>query len=259
MPEELWRSLRERLKIQVEYEIGESSQLPVSIKFTVTNSAHEALDTPRIVFENVILNVRGSDGLTSQELGTLAPQESATYEHRCSYDDLIDLDYYLDGSVSPEVFYTMHWAGKVSTDEAGIPPSAYIVVFNGMKIHQWLESTIQPFPIPGPNTTLGDMQILAASLEDTIMEIRATEERLSRLTHFILPRDRDTIYQHVNSVKAYIQSTIQGLSRMRQHLISPNPGQISAEVQHLVSSLENEAERVNAATQNLRDKFGVSP
>lgn len=255
---ELWRSLRDQLKVQVQYEVQEASDPPVTIHFTITNALGESPDSPRILFENVVLSVGVPPDFHLYEVGSLAPEESASYEHRCRYSDLPELKYDIEGTVSPEEFFRVRRASSLPNDPPQLTPVAYLQVFNEMMIHGWLDSTIKSFPMPAADTTLGEMQSLASSLDKTASEVRDAQSRLSRLSAFIRRQDREAVSSHMNIVESYLRSTTQGMGQLRQLLNSANTRQISGTVTGLIDSLEKQAETVNQTTEKLMDQFGLS-
>lgn len=255
---ELWGTLRDQLKVQVRYEVQETSDPPVSIHFTITNARSESSDSPRILFEKVVLRVGVPPDFHLHEVGSLAPEESASYEHHCAYSDLPDLEYEIEGSVSPEEFFRVRRASSLPNDPPQLTLVAYLQVFNEMMIHGWLDSTIKLFPVPGADTTLGEMQSLAGSLDKTASEVRDAQSRLGRLSAFIRRQDREAVSQHMNIVESYLQSTTQGMGQLRQLLNSANTRQISGTVVRLIDSLVKEAGTVNQATEKLMDQFGLS-
>lgn len=256
---ELWRSLRDQLKVEVQYEVHEASDPPVSIHFTITNAAHgEISDSPRILFENVLLRVGVPPDFHLHEVGSLAPEESASYEHRCRYSDLPEVKYDIEGTVSPEEFFRVRRASSLPNAHPQLTSVAYLQVFNEMMIHGWLDSTIKLFPVPGADTTLGEMQSLAGSLDKPASEVRDAQSRLSRLSAFVRRQDREAVSSHTNIVESYLRSTTQGMGQLRQLLNSANTRQISSTVAQLIDSLEKEARTVNQATEELMAQLGLS-
>ena len=138
---ELWRELSNELRVQVETRVDESPgiDLPVALTFTVTNEAgRPARDYPEILFKEVSLKVGVPPDWHVESFDDLSPGESKIYTHRCGYSDLPDLEYDLDGSVSPEAFFRIHRPAKPPGGSESIPASGYLKVFNEVQIHKWL-------------------------------------------------------------------------------------------------------------------------
>ena len=74
---------------------------------------------------------------------------------------------------------------------------AYLQMFEDLAVHQWLESTIREFPIPGPETTLGEMARNAEPLNQAITAIQYTEQPLGRIDGFVGGhQDRERVSHH---------------------------------------------------------------
>lgn len=164
---DMWRSLRDYLNVEIETDTRriDDKDAPITVTFTVTNSAGSpAVDTPKIVFEDVVLTVRSPAGSHEIELGILDPEQSAIHDMEMSFTAMMDMEYDVNGTVSPTAFMGVRRTGRVSNDAVSITIPAYLQMFEALAVHQWLETTIREFPLPGPETTLAELARLGEPL-----------------------------------------------------------------------------------------------
>ena len=109
----LWRSLRDYLKLDVKVEVETDSpepNSPVEVTITVTNTAPTDIDWPDIVFEGVNLRVNGR----SKNISSQFPRgRSLTFQHRCKYRELPELDISVNGNVSYRRFFQIHRKAQI--------------------------------------------------------------------------------------------------------------------------------------------------
>ena len=254
---ELWRELQNYLTIDFStYSEDSLNEKPSIVAvFKISNEAHPPQqDSPEIRFENIILKGGVPPNFHVEEIGSLSPTESKSYEHRCNLSDLPDTEYDLEATLSPDSFFSQHRANKFPGSGASIPISAYKKLFDEIDIHRWLNSTIKSFPIPKLDSTLAGLQTLGASLNEPIVEIREAQERLRRMATFVDSRnqiDREALSQHGNAVHLYLEEVARSLSQVRQALNSPNIQQLSGLLEGLISHLKQQADVVDRATHDL--------
>ena len=177
---DLWKSLKDQLKVEIGVNVREVSDKnsPVEVSFTVTNGASpSSVDHPEILFENLVLTICIPRGSHDVEVGSLSAQDSVTHTEEIPYSELIDMDYNLEGTVSPNAFLRIRKAGTHG-NTVGMTIHAYLQLFTELSIHRWLDSTIKSFPVPGPETTLGELSELGNPLREAVLEIWDTERRL---------------------------------------------------------------------------------
>ena len=251
----LWQYLRDQLRVQVLVEVHEDaqSQTPVVVGFLITNVADPpSQEHPEILFERLVLKVGVPPNWHIQELGALSSGQSVTYDHACSYSDLPEIEYSLEGSVSTEAYFSVRQqANKLSSDSVALTVQAYVEVFQEIPIHGWLNSTLKSLPIPNSNTTLKDIETLQSSLSDAIAGIQGAQARLDRLARLIRKQDQEAVSRHRKIVESYLQSTSQSISKIQQNLRLTDTKQVSSTLADVIGRLENQAIDVDRATEDL--------
>ena len=257
---DMWRTLRDYLKVEIETDTHEvnDKDAPVTVKFTVTNSTGPPkIDTPEIVFEDVVLTVRTSAGSQEIALGSFDPEQSATHDMEMPFTALMDMEYDVNGTVSPTAFMGVRRTGRVSNDAVSITIPAYLQMFEDMAVHQWLESTVREFPVPGADTTLGELSRLGEPLGQAIMEIRDTEARIQKIAGLVERRQRERIARLQTIVGEYLRETSQGISQIAQELRSTDQRKLRGTIASVTTRLAREAERVEEEVDALAIAVGV--
>jgi len=251
---DLWKSFTEQLKVELGVNIEEVSDKDsvVEVTFTVTNEASPpAADHPEILFEKLVLTLDTPRDSHDIELGSLSPQDSVTHTVEMPYSDLIDMKYELAGTVSPTAFLRVRKTGAHG-GKVSMTVDTYLQLLDELSIHRWLDAVIKSFPVPGPETTLGELSDLAGPLRDAISEIRDTECRLQRLAELATRgRQREIVSTHRGLVEQYLTETIQGVAKIDQTLRSSNPMEVSRTVATVTKRLDREAAKVTEATKKL--------
>ena len=127
----------------------------------------------------------------------------------------------------------------------------YLQLLATMEIHQWLTSTIKSPPVPGPDTTLAELDSLGGSLSEAVSDIRETQARIGRLSAFVRSPDSEDALQHSRLVDAYLESTIKAIGRISQSISTHDPREVSRTLSRVVPRLEKQAGEVAEGTDDL--------
>ena len=254
---ELWKELQGYLSLAFDAEIVEKAgeEPDAVVKFSVSNTASPPQQgRPEIVFENVVLKVGVSPDWHETALGTIQPGESIVHEHRCTLSALPDLEFDITSTISPEAFFSSNKRGRFPGSGVALSLASYIYLFNDMDVHRWLNSTLRHFPIPGPDTTMSEVQSMIESLNQPIEETRDAQDRLKRIATFVDSSNRlsrEALVEHGNLVHPYLMEVQKGIGQIRQSLGSPDGQRLSALLEQIVVNLDSLAARVDEATEGL--------
>ncbi len=258
---ELWNQLKEYLSVTIEVHADESKNLehPVTIQFVVTNKAGNMPTEPEIVFEEVRLKVGVPPDWHLEKALNLGSRQSFTYQHRCSYRDLTEIQYSVEGTVSPQYFFQVrNNAQPIPRGSPNLSALAYIKVLNGLEIHRWLQGVLKTVAIPGPSTTLAEIKTQAETLSKAIVEIHDAERRLQELFYFVNEQYRTKVAEYRNLVQEYLKRMVEGCARLQQALDRPDSREIAGVRNHIYTELAQQASRVNQATENLMKQYSFS-
>ena len=257
---DMWRTLRDYLKVEIETDAREvdDKDAPVTVRFTVTNSAGlPNIDTPEIVFEDVVLTSRTPAGSQEINLGSLDPEQSASHDVEMPFTDLMDMEYDVNGTVSPKAFLGVRRTGRAPGDSVSITIPAYLQMFEDLAVHQWLETTIREFPIPGPETTLAELTRLAEPLGQARADIQETKLSLTRIAGLVARQERKGIARLHRIVGEYLRNTTQGIAQIQQDVRSADQRKVHRTMERLGMRLSAMAERVDEETGKLAIAAGV--
>jgi hypothetical protein len=152
------------------------SELPVAIKFVITNKAPAGTTFPEILFEEVRLNVGIPPDMHVETFKNLSGRESITYEHHCRYSEFAKMEFNIEGKVSPERLLQVRKPNrKIPTSKSPLSLTAYVEALKEMHIHRWLTDVIKIVKTPGPDTTLAEISSEQSKLSDAITEIRQAQ------------------------------------------------------------------------------------
>lgn len=259
---DLWNQLRQYIKVQLAPATSQSKESAslLRLRFTVTNtSPSPSPGFPEIVFKDVVLSIKASpsSSIPSRNLGTLAPGGSVEYECELSYTEAVEMTYELEATVSSEAFLHLRASGSPRDDVMQLPITAYIQMFNETQTHGWLNTVIKPFPAPGPNSTLGELDSLGRRLDAAITQVRGAKSRLEKLAGWVRRgRELEAALEHGRRVSAYLESTVRGLAEIREAVRTADAKRITGTVESVARRLEREAESVNGATERLMQEGG---
>ena len=263
-----FRELNTYLTVAVDYEHHTSRpdlNETVTVRFTVTNSASppQPGSTTEVRFDRVLVRVGLPSGMESIEVGVLRPGDLTTVEYQCQVSELPDIEYDVSGDISTQALFHVEpiKGNRLPGGREGLSPRVYFQLIKDVNVHQWLNSTIKGFPLPGADTTLAQLSELATPLNDAIMQIRSALERLTRLSQYVSRRnqqDLEALNGYRREVEKYLTETDRRIGEIRQTLASSDVSQIARAVQGATDRLEREAAQVDKATDEMTARFASS-
>jgi hypothetical protein len=215
-----------------------TSELPVTVKFTVTNSASTDPNYAEVLFDEVQLLYGIPPNWHLEKYNNLEAGQSFTVDYKCGYRDILEIQYQIEGKVSFEAFFkTKKRNGTLEIVRPTLSTLDFIRAFNETKIHHWLEDTIKSIPVPNDSLSLAELKVKVEQINAAIKEIENTGKYIDnfpRFAHIESPGVQE-YSAFKESLQRYTLETIKGLSQLRTALETPN----SYEFQHFASVREN--------------------
>ena len=260
-----WGYLCSFLKVSVNQTLSEdvsNIELPLVIQFTVSNGAPIGLNMPEIIFEEVQFKFGIPPEWYVKKIASLARGQSITFEHHCSFSDVTKMQYQVEGKLSPRSFSLQieNSPLKMSLSLPAQTMPSYFKLLNLVGIHKWLENVIKTMPIPGPNTTLAEIETQQKTLGGAISEISETETLLSvrtTATNEVAGEPRERFLRYRQLLHAYLQQTEQECGRLEQALRAPDARNIEGVRRNIVERLSKKATEVDLATADLKKFFNA--
>ncbi|MFC1965950.1 Smr/MutS family protein [Chloroflexota bacterium] len=256
----LWDDFSDYLGVDIEVTQDESpnTNLPAIIKFTVTNVEQAQEDQPEIIFEEVQLKVNVGPDLRVEAAENLTAGQSFTYEHHCTYDDVMKIQWNIEGKLSPASLLQFRRRPSSIKRNMQFPIKAYFDFLEQMKIHQWIDDPIKLLVSPDPNTTLAEMKEKEKILSDTIGEIRDSAQRLQDFLSLVnYERNREDLLRHHQLVKEYFQVTERNISELIKILRENRVEQFNKKRENSVNELNIKAGNLDENTKALATKLGI--
>jgi hypothetical protein len=153
-----------------------NAELPVTVKFTVTNLALNDPLYVEILFDEVILHYGTSTNWQVAKFNNLSPGHAFVVDFKCRFKDLTEIHFEVEGQVSSERFFKTNL--KVQSllhVQNRLTSLAYLQVFNDIKIHHWFEDTIKKFLAPDTSISLAELKTKDELLKTIIKEIEGIE------------------------------------------------------------------------------------
>ena len=110
-------------------------------------------------------------------------------------------------------------------------------------------------PIPGPSTTLAEIETQQKTLDGAIHEISETETLLSvqtTATNEVVGQPREKFLRYRQLLREYLQLTVQGCGQLEQALRAPDARNIEGVRRNIVERLSKKATEVDLATADLK-------
>lgn len=210
----IWEDIRNYLVVStVVEEATINNDVPLLVTFIVTNTAQSRDEQPEILFEEVILKVGISPDWHYERTANLAGGQSFHYQYRCRYSELSKVQYSVEGKLSPiSLLQVRQRIGTVSASRQTLTVGAYVGFLKEVNIYRWIDEVFKTFKIPGPETTIADLEAQKAALNKTSQEIQDVTNNLQWIIMFII-RD-DNILQHKRLVDEYLKRTLEGCGRL---------------------------------------------
>ena len=249
----LWEDIRNYLVVSTEVaeEAPIKSDLPLIITFKVTNVAQSEPDRPDIIFEEVTLKVGVPPDWTYERTTNLTGGQSFEYRHRCNYSQLTKVQYNIEAKLSLRSLLQVRQGQRtVSATRATLTVESYVGFLKEANIYRWAGEVIKKVTVPGPSTTLANLDAQKALLNKTMQEIQETGNNLQGIILFITKNER--ILQHKKMVDEYFRRAKEGLGRLHRLFSTPASGrEIARERDSITTELTTDAARLNQATEEL--------
>jgi hypothetical protein len=256
----IWEDFNNFLNVDVEviHDNSQNKELPVILKFNITNIGETKEDRPEIIFEEVQLRISMLSDVWEEKFENLAGGQSLTYEHRCTYDAVMQLQWKVEGKVSPLSLLQFRSRPSNIKRAGQFPINAYFDFLEQMKIHQWLNGILKTINAPNSNTTLAEMKIKEDSLHNIIGEIRHSAQKLQDFLGLVnYKKDRDDIIRHKNQIEEYLKVTEREVSELVKALKSNQPDRFEGVRDNIVAKLSSRADSLDELTNTLAKKLGL--
>ncbi len=229
---------------------------------TSSNGAPIGLNMPEIIFEEVQFKFGIPPQWYVKKIASLARGQSITFEHHCNFSGITKMQYQVEGKLSPRSFSLQIETSplKMSLSLPVQTMPSYFKLLNLVGIHKWLENLIKTMPIPGPNTTLAEIETQQKTLSGAISEIRETETLLSvrtTATNEVVGQPREEFLRYRQLLLEYLHQTEQGCGHLQQALQAPDARNIEGVRRNIVEHLSKQATAVDIATADLKKFFNA--
>lgn len=256
----IWEDLSNYLKVDTDISQDETpdAKYPTVIRFLVTNTAQTQEDLPEIIFEEAHLNVGVPPDWHVETAKNLAGGQSFSYEHHCTYDAIMKLQWFIEGRVSPAALLQFRGRPNGIIRSSQLSIKAYFDFFNQMNIHQWLEGTLKTLDAPGPDTTLAEMKAKEDSLRNIIGEIRTSAQQLQDFLGLVNYKNyREDILKHRNLIQEYLNRTEREIADLIQILRTQRTDGFKKACDNTIAKLTNQGNELDKATTELAVRLGV--
>lgn len=256
----LWDDFSDYLGVDIEVtqDVSPNVKLPVIIKFTVTNNGQAQEDRPEIIFEEVQLEVSVAPDQWIEKTENLASGQSFTYEHHCSYDAIMQMQWFIKGRISPESLLQFRRKPTSINKKEQFPVDAYFDFLEQLNIHKWLDNPLKSLDAPGPDTTLAEMKEKEETLTNTISEIRGSAQQLKDFFGFVnYKKNRDDIIPYNNQIQEYLNITEREITELIKTLKSNRPDRFETVRNNIVAKLNSSTDSLNETTNLLARKLGL--
>lgn len=255
-------AFKEYLVVYVSVKSNEptNEELPAIVVFTVSNTASKNL-FPNIVFEEVIIRVGNPPDWHKEKYKNLEAGQSFEYQYRCPYSEILNLQYEVEGNISPIEFFKVNKGiGNLSGKSHVLSPIAYLKFLNSMKIHTWLSDKLMKIPIPEPNTTLAEIEKHKNIIRTGMNEIKNYQNRLKQFVTWIDFADKaeeEEFMQFHNQVSNYLVWTSSACEQLSETLGNASADK-SGDLTNIKNNLAGEALKINMATEKSMHHYGIS-
>jgi len=246
-----------RVDISISQDLVPNAKYPAIIKFVVTNTfEHEEFQTD-VLFEEVQLKVGMPPNWHVEKVENFSIGQSFSYEHHCNYDEIMKVQWALEGRVSPALLLTFHVRPSNLNRNRQLPVKAYFDFLEHMNIHKWLEQ-IKSFSAPTQDTTLADMKSKERALNALTSELMNSKQQLQDFLGLIdYDRARDDILQYRKAVEEYLTGTQREIGDLIQRLTNHDTQGFGKTRDRIVTKLSDRASTLDKFTEDLGQKLGI--
>ena len=255
----IWDNVNNFLRVDVGVSQDQTPNAKYSaiIRFTVTNTnQHQEFQTD-VVFEEVQLKVGVPPNWHIEKAENLSGRQSFYYEHHCNFDEIMKIQWALEGRVSPAVLLTFHRRPSSINRNKQLPVKAYFDFLDQMNIHKWL-GQIKSFPAPNQDTTLAEMKSKEGVLGSITTELGNSGQQLEGFLGLInYDQAPDDIIRHKNTVVEYLNRTQREIVDLIQRLRNHDTEGFGKARDNVVAKLTGRASELDKATEALGQKLGI--
>ena len=253
MISEMWREMKDYLKIEAKttVEAGKEIPKPAAVSITVINKASNGLSNPRIVFDGVTLRIGIPERMTSKNLGTLSPSQSASFSYECTAAEVLDVQYDVTANINTQEFFKVTHGPLTPSWDGRFPVVTYVQVVRGADIHRWLQHIIRNLPTLDANTTLEQVEERRKNLQKTLPEIQQARDRLVRAVGLVEQRNRERTINHVRAVERYLEETRRAVDQLQAALGKGRFGEFENIQREAKRRLESRAEELDTLTVEM--------
>ena len=255
----IWEDFNCYLDVNIDVDHDETQEeIPVLVKFAVSNTGQAQQDRPEIIYDEVVLRISVPPDAWEKKVENLAGDQSFEDELHCTYDSMMQMEWSIQGKISPSSLLQFRRKPEGIKSNGQFPIKTYFGFLEKISVHQWLKGPIKSISIPDPDTTLGEMKQKEDSLGIIAEEINNTIKRIQDFLNFVnYKNNRDDVLQHRNAVVEYLQFSIKKISELRQQLRDNKIDVFSRFLEITIEKLTKKADNLDEATKKLAEKLGI--
>lgn len=237
-----------------------ASELPVTLKFTITNTALFNLGDVEVSFDEIHLRVGVSPNWHTEIITKLKGGQSYSFEFKCKYADLLEIKYDIESIVSSiAIIKAKRNVTQIHPYTSAISLVAFLRILNDIKIHRWLQEIQKNMTFIGPDTTIADVNRQVEIIKRTITEIEKNKKLLNDFLQFIPTTEKDDQFNRfMVQVEDYLNNTIKEFAELLRLYIMKEFDQLPVVRQHSVKRLANYALEENIITEEFLRQRNIS-
>lgn len=277
---ELWRSLREYLKVEVNVDAPSNPEpeSPVKVKVTATNTAPSGPDWPEVVFIGVQLEPQerghrvwqnlhsqrsdpnairpetvgfGYEGKSAEPM--LASGEYIVWEFECSFRQLPEAQPRVEAYVAWDALFRMSKEVTLPTTYTQPTMLNYVRAFNEIAFWDAFTPKLEEMHAPSPETPFAEIQGLTKSLSDSIASIEEVRQGFSKAS---AAGSGEAAKAHLRAAGEYMTNQLSLRQDLKDAIASTEPRKI-AEAIDSFKDLEPFALELHQAAQDLVRKYSI--
>lgn len=277
---ELWRSLREYLKVEVDVDAPSDPEpeSQVKVKVTATNTAPSGQDWPEVVFIGVQLKSeetgrRAWQNLKSQRSDPnpsrprtigfgpesnnaepmLASGEYIVWEFECAFRQLPEAQPTVEAYVAWDALFRTVKEVTLPTTYTQPTMLNYVRAFNETAFWNAFTPQLGDIHAPSPETPFAEIQGLTKSLSDSIASIEEVRQGLSKAS---AAGSGEAAKVHFRAAGEYMVKQLYLRQELKDAIASAEPGNITETIDSL-KDLDSFASELHQAEQDLVRKYNI--
>jgi hypothetical protein len=246
----IWEDIRNCLQVTTEVLENPQGDNTLKIRFVVTNTAKNDYEQPDIVFDQVVLKVGIPDNWHCEHKENLGSGDSFDYVHHCSHGELSQLQYTIEGRLSPSSLLNVKlFSRKITAQRQTLTIKSYLDFLEQANLYKWIE-ILKNLKIPEPETTIAEIEAQKSNLNQNSGEIQKTRDQLQQVLGFVKKNER--VLQHKQILEEYLNKTQEAYSRLSSLYSTPSRGrEIVLERDRLLSKLSTRIENLEKVKEEL--------